>query len=499
MITSAPQSTEVFQAPQTGASNPPASATPTQPPIQSGVPPAAPPPQAPSPASPGGSKKKFIIIGMIVVLILLILFVVIRLVFMSGPKDEENAELTYWGLYEDQRVMQVLIDDFEREHKNIKITFVQQDPEQYRDRLMTRVRNGTGPDIFRYHNSWVPMLKGVLLPLSEDTIKAADFKKTYYPVITSDLIYNGGIVGVPLSIDTLALYTNDQMFSSQRLAPPTNWEDFVRVAAALTTRVEEGEDKGKITTAGTAMGTYDNITHAPDIVSLLFVQSGVNLQDISALKEDEKVDQCETRACVVLNYYTIFARGGGSIQKVWDGSLDQSMVAFANGRVGMYFGYSWDIFAIRAINPSLSFTTHPVPQLDSKHKKAIASYWVEGVSNQTKYPQSAMKFMQYLNEKGTQEKYYTETAKLLKLGPPYARVDLAASLKGEPLLYPFVEQAPYAVSTGFAADTHDNGLNASLNGYLKNAVLEASGNTSTETIIETLDLGIQQTYKQYGQ
>jgi len=497
MITSAPQSTEIFQAPQTGATASqvvPVIPSPPPPP-----PPPSPPPQAPLPPVPAGSKKKFIIIGAVIMLMVIILFFVLRLVFFSGPKEEENAELTYWGLYEDQRVMQVLIDEFERENKNIKVTFVQQDPNQYRDRLMTRIRNGTGPDIFRYHNSWVPMLTGVLLPLSEDVVKPAEFKKAYYPVITTDLVYNGGIVGIPLSIDTLALYTNNQMFSSQRLRPPQNWEDFVRVAAALTTRVEEGEEKGKITTAGTAMGTYDNVTHAPDIVSLLFVQSGVNLRDIAALKEEEKVDQCETRACVVLKYYTIFARGGGSIQKVWDGSLDSSMVAFANGRVGMYFGYSWDIFAIRAINPSLSFSIYPVPQLDSNNKKAIASYWVEGVSNQTKYPQAAMKFMKYLNTKETQEKFYTETAKLLKLGTPYSRVDLAAALKSEPLLYPFVMQAPYAVSTPFVADTRDNGLNASLNGYLKNAILEASGNTSAETAIETLDLGIKQTYKQYGQ
>jgi multiple sugar transport system substrate-binding protein len=502
--------TEIFQAPQTGApppGSPPQQPFPQAPPNAPTPPGALPPPVTPPPppgvpvppvpSAPGGKKKLLFIIGGIVLVILLLIGIGF-VVSASSGKDEEKAELTYWGVYQSPQVMQGLIDEFERDNPNITITFVQQDAKQYRDRLMTRIQNGNGPDIFRYHNAWVPMMTGVLLPLSQDSVSPADFEKAYYPVVKADLVRNGGILGIPLSIDTLAMYTNDQMFSAQRLKPPTNWNEFALAAAALTTRVEDGEEKGKITTAGTALGTYDNVTHASDIISLMLVQSGVNLFDITAAKKKEEDLECETFACGALSYYTIFAKGDTNVQKVWDGTLDPSVIAFANGRVGMFFGYSWDMLTIRGINPSLSYSVHPVPNL-SGQKKTIASYWVEGVSSKSQYPEAAMKFMQYLHKKETQVKYYTENAKLNAVGAPYSRVDLAPTLKQERLLYPFVQQAPYAVSTPFVADTQDTGLNATLNGYLKNAVLQISGNTSPESAVTTLDQGVKQAMVPYAQ
>jgi multiple sugar transport system substrate-binding protein len=480
------QPTEIFQAPQapTGAQT---TTLPPAPPPGGTVPPdiaAMMPPQ-------GGNKKKFILIGVGVLVLILVLFFVVRLLSSaSGSKEDEKAELTYWGVYEDPKVMQVLIDDFHRQNPKITVKFSQQSPKGYRDRLVTRIRNGTGPDIFRYHNSWVPMLTGVLLPFSSDAVDPKEYEKTYYKVVSTDLVKNGGILGIPLSIDNLAMYTNDQIFSSQQLTPPTNWTEFAEVAGSLTTRIEaDGPQKGQIQTAGAAIGTYDNITHAADLISLFLVQTRVDPKNIA-----ESTDE----AVQALDYYTLFARGDDDVQKVWDGTLDPSVVAFANGRTGIFFGYSWDIFTIRAINPSLGFSIHPVPQLASDNKKTIASYWVEGVSRNTKYPKATMKFMNYLNQKATQQKFYSENAKQRKSGSPYARADLANSLKDDQFLAPFIAQAPFAVSTPFIQDTQDNGLNATVNGYLKNAILEISDNTSGESAITTLDQGVKQAYAQYG-
>lgn len=483
------QPTEIFQAP--GApGTPPAAAPPPSAPAA--PPPTVPPDIAAMMPPPGDNKKKLLFIGIGVLVLLVVIIFVVRLVSSasSNAEEDEKAELTYWGLYEDPKVMQVLLDDFHRENPKITVKYTQQSPDGYRDRLMTRIKSGTGPDIFQFHNAWVPMLTGTLLPLSQDAVNPKEFEKVYYKVIRSDLVKNGGILGIPLRIDTLALYTNDQMFSSQQLNPPKDWDQFVQAAGGLTVRADDGPQKGRITTAGAAIGTYDNISHAPDLISLLLVQTRVDLTDIGKHPNE---------AGEALAYYTLFAKNGGDVQKVWDGTLDPSVVAFANGRVGMFFGYSWDMFTIRALNPSLAFSVHPVPQLDSANKKTIASYWVEGVSRGTKYPKAAMKFMAFLNQKETQQKYYTETVKASKLGSPYARVDLAATLKSEPLLAPFVEQASYAVSTPFVGDTRDNGLNATVNGYLKNAVLSLSDNTSAESAVSTLDQGVKQAFAQYGQ
>jgi multiple sugar transport system substrate-binding protein len=378
--------------------------------------------------------------------------------------------------------MQSLISGFERENPNITVAYSQQDIKQYRERVLTRIADGNGPDIFRFHNSWYPMYASVLLPLPTDTITPVDFKKTFYPVVQKDLIKNGAIYGIPLEIDTLALYINSQLFQAAGLQPPTNWNDFISDARAMTVK----DANGKIKTAGAAMGTYDNITHAPDILSLLFLQNGVDLSNMQSSPD---------RAANALDFYTAFATDQNN---VWDNTLDPSLLAFSKGNLAMYFGYSWDYFTIKQDNPNLTFQIAPVPQLPNQDVN-LASYWVEGVSVKSKHQKEALLFMKYLAQKSTEESLYAEQAKTRTFGEPYARVDLGGTLKTNPVLAPFVDEAPSAFSSPFVDSTYDNGLNQELNTYLGNAVNSVLNGNSPQTALGTLSQGATQVFQKYGQ
>ncbi len=443
------------------------------------VPPSDPPPIR-SGISGGGILKK-IIIGVIILIIL----IVIIFIFIPKGNGNKKAKLVWWGLWEDQATMQPLISDFQKAHPNITVEYIKQDPKQYREKLMTRIKNGTGPDIFRFHNTWVPMLSDVLSPLSSDVITASEFKKNYYPVMQKDLTQNGGIYGIPLGADSLALFVNTDILEKAGVSPPPNWVDFITVARALT--VKDPETK-KIKTAGAALGTYGNITHAPDIISLLFIQQGVDIKKFPS----SGANQIEA-----LDFYTKFAKGDNT---VWDSTLDESILAFARGNLAMYIGFSWDIFRIKTLNKDLSFSTHPVPQLVGQ-KATLASYWVEGVSAKSPNQKAALQFMQYLSKKETAQKFYSTVSKTRPFGEPFPRRDLAASLKDNKLVYPFVTQLESASSSYFASDTNDGegGINFLVNTYLGNTVnAMVSDNSSPQTVVETLDKGVGQVYQKYG-
>lgn len=424
-----------------------------------------------------------------IVKILLGIVVIVFIGFLTFgiviPKFREvqksKATLTYWGLWEDAPIMQSIISDFNRQYPDITINYLKQDHKQYRERLVTRIQNGTGPDIFRFHNTWLPMLSGVLLPLPSDIITKAEFTKWFYPVAKIDLIKNGAIYGIPLGIDTLALYINTDIFKSGGVSSPPNWVDFINYARNLT--VKDGS--GQIKTAGVALGTFNNITHAPDIISLLFVQNGVDLNNIA------KDNQAAAEA---LAFYTSFASGGSS---TWSSTLDASILTFSKGNLAMYFGYSWDFFTIKAINPKLAFEIHPVPHLPNQNM-TIASYWAEGVSIKSKYQKEALLFMKFLAKKETEVRLFTEESKTRPFGEPYARVDLANTLKSNSIVYPFVAQANDAVSSFFASDTHDNGLNSQMNTYLGDAVNSVLGGGSPQSAVDTLSQGVNQVLLQYA-
>lgn len=400
---------------------------------------------------------------------------------LNSQKKQEKAALTYWGLWEDKNIMQSVISDFERKNQNIKINYEKQEIKDYRERLTTRIYNGTGPDIFRFHNTWTLMLKRYLSPISSDVIQNEDFRKQFYPVAQKDLIKNGAIYGIPSGIDTLALFINTDSFKAAGLNPPKTWDEFSKSTRILTIK----DENGIIKNAGAAMGTFDNITHSPDIISLLLIQNGTDLENLS---------QTSKNASDTLLFYTDFAKGQ---EKVWDDTQDSSINVFASGNLSMYFGYSWDIFIIKALNPSLNFAVYPVPHLPDRNM-TIASYWADGVSVKSKHQKEAMLFMKFLSQRETAQKLFTEESKTRLFGQPYAGTDLAETLKANDLIYPFVSQAREADSSFFASGTFDNGLNSQMNNYLGNAIRSILGNTSSQTALEVLIKGVEQVLQQYA-
>lgn len=426
-------------------------------------------------------KKILIGLGIIIVLVFILILII--------PKGlvRKNVTLAWWGLWEDAATVQPIIDDFEKENPNIKIKYTKKDPEKYRDMVLTRIANGTGPDIFSYHNTWVPGLTSVLAPLPQDVIRSEDFKKEYYPIMQKDLTRNGAIYGIPLGADSLALFVNADLLKAAGLSVPKDWNEFTDAVKKMTVKDKNTQ---KIQTAGTALGTYANITHAPDIISMMFLEQGINLEKISLEKDNLNA---------ALTFYTAFANGADN---VWDNSLDNSQLEFARGQVAMYFGFSWDIFTIEQLktNKNFKYEIYPVPGLVGGRSMTVASYWVEGVSSRSKNQKESMQFMHYLTQKNVLQKLYTEASKTRLFGQLYPRVDMAVELKDNTLVYPFISQLDNAGSSYFASDTNDGdtGLNKRANTYLENAISAIDNNSSVETEVPKLQEGVGVILKENG-
>jgi len=380
--------------------------------------------------------------------IVLLVFVLFSFVIPNINKKEQKVELSYWDVSDNLEIKTVL-SDFEKQNPNIKVNYVKQDIKDYKDRIVARSKNGTGPDIFRFHNTWVLQLSDILLPIPSDVMTKDNFNKTFYSVTKHDLIKNGAIYGIPLDIDTLSLFVNSQMFKDASLSAPTNWNDFITTARSLTLK----DQNGKIKTAGASLGTFDNITHAPDVVSLLFVQDSVNLDDIS---------QTKGRVSDALGFYTAFALSDGS---VWDATLDASILAFSKGNLAMYFGYYRDIPTIKSANPNLAFDVVSVPHLAGQNQ-TISSYYPVGVSIKSKHQKEALLFLKYLSQKG-----------------------LVDNSKG---------QAKDAASSYFSGETFDNGVNSQMNSHLLNATNSILAGGSPDSAADNLILGFSQVLNQFA-
>lgn len=440
------------------------------------------------PPIPGNHKSKIlkilVIVGVILFILIILMFVLSLLKSGKSNKSQGIVTLNYWGTQEDPSVINPVIADFEKENPNIKVVYTKQDPSDYRERITARIGNGNNPpDVFKFHNTWYPMFKNILLPLPKETIEKTDFQNNYYDVAQNDLIKNGAIYGIPLEIDTLSMFINSDLMNANgdSIPVPTTWQEFINASQKLTQR----DENGKISVAGAAIGTYENVKHAPDIISLLFVQNGVDMNNFTA--SDRKVSDA-------LSFYTNFALIENN---VWDDTLDDSILAFSQGKAAMVFGYSSDYFAIKTTNPNLNFEVKPVPQLVNNSPVNFASYWADGVSSASKHQNEALLFMKFLGRKDTQEKLFAQASKVRQFGEPYSIKSLADKLSDSPE-FVFVNQAKTAKSSPFVDSTNDNGLNNQLDNLLKDAVNATLENKSDSTTIQTLFDGYNQVIGQYS-
>lgn len=429
--------------------------------------PLTPPPSGESPKTLKSSILSFknilkLFIGLFAIILLLV--VLFGVVFPKMTKNTSSSELTVWGVM-DQKTMDSALADFKSQNPQIKVTYEKEDPKDYRDRLVSKIKNGTGPDIFMFNNTWYKELSDVLLPIPSDVMKKNTFDNFYYPVVKKDLVKNGAIYGIPLGIDTLALYVNTDLFKQNSQTVPKTWDDFVTVARSLTVK----DQTGSIKTSGGALGTYDNVLHASDLFSLLMVQDGV---DLGTLSPKEKISDA-------LNFYTSFAQQDS---KIWDTTLDPSVLAFSKGNLAMLFGFYSDYQNIKSANPNLHFDIAPVPQLTGQVIN-IANYLAYGISARGTHQKETILLMKYLSQKGMAE----------KLSVPSAIVGEKAT-NGPTSV--FSSQAQTAVSSYLSSQT-DDGINSKLSSALSsviNAIL--NGTQTTDSGAENLMSSFSQTLNQ---
>lgn len=434
------------------------------------------------PAPKKGFPKVLKVLGVVLLLIVLTVAVYKFIVPMFGGGT--SSEITWWGLWEDETIVAPLIAEYE-EKTGVKVNYVKQSQQDYRERLTNALAKGEGPDIFRFHNSWVPMLKQELDTIPASVMSTADFSQTFYTVASSDLALGSGFAGIPLEYDAITLFINEDIFSSGGKTAPTTWDDLRQTAIELTTK----DEREVITQAGVALGRTENVDHWQEILGLMMLQNGASLsRPTGPLAED------------ALSFYTVFS----GVDGVWDETLPPSTISFASGKVAMYFAPSWRAFEISQQNPNLNFKTYPVPQLpkasDSEPDITYATYWVEGVWARSENKETAWDFLKFISEKSSLEKLYQNASKVRSFGEPYPRRDMASLLSNHPVLGSIISLAPDADSWYLASRTFDGptGINSQLSSYFEDAINAINGGTAPAKALETASQGVSQVLTQYG-
>jgi len=349
----------------------------------------------------------------------------------SRNKKPEIVNLTIWG-FEDEQIVKPVLQNYETNTPNTKLTYVKQSLINYRTRVQTQIREGVGPDVFLIHNSWLPMLQADLVSVPASVIGLDEYKSTFIPVAVDSFVVGNQIYGLPTGIDGLVLYYNEDILTASGVTPPKSWREFVEAATKVTVR----DGTGQIKTAGAALGATKNIDQWSEILGLLMLQQpGVDIARINSLSGSD-----------VLRFYTSFIID--PTKKTWDINLGNSTDLFATNQLAFYFGSFDRIEEFQTRSPALKFKVIPTPQLPAT-KVAWANFWGETVSIRTTHPVEAWQLAKYL----------TSTEVVKSSNRPSALLELAATQINDPILGPFVAQNPFYKFWYLNPETMDVGIN----------------------------------------
>lgn len=292
----------------------------------------------------------------------------ISLLTLSGCGEEEapsyEITLDIWGTFDDSDTFNKVAAEYKKLNPHIKeIRYRKLAPETYKGDLVDAMAAGTGPDIFMLRNTWVPSFADKTIPSSPSLFTEKTVRDNFVDVVADDFLdEQKQVMAVPLSVDSLALYYNKDLFNAAGIAaPPRTWEELIAMVPQLT-RVDEF---GNINQSAIALGTGENVNRSSDIFLNLVMQYGGTITDT---RFSEQADR------QALEFYTRFTRLGLPTY-TWNQRQHFSIDAFYEGTLGMMINYSYHYPTIKQKNAKLNFATAPLPQFNNQAPFNFANYW----------------------------------------------------------------------------------------------------------------------------
>jgi len=406
----------------------------------------------------------------------------------KGLSAEEQAAvrpvtLEYWTVFNDGAELRKLADQYQQVRPYVTINIRQIRPAEFDSLFVNALADDVGPDIVSVHTRWLAKYRNRLsaMPASVQVydvkVEGKYAKETvvternmalpnintinaqFVQTVGEDVEINGQVYGLPLALDTMALYYNKDLLDKAGVPePPTTWDDFLAAVEAST----KFDNNDQIIQSGVALGAGDNIEHSSDIFALLMMQNGIDVTKRGrvAFADGMQKPTNSHPTLQALRFYTDFARPTKKSYS-WNEQKPDALEEFTRGKSVFYFGFAFDYPRIQARAPQMNVEVIPVPQLNPSAPSNIANYWVESVVKKSPHQNESWDFVRFMTrQEGIAQ--YTEGAQR----PTPLRSQIKAQ-EGDLMLQPFVSQVLVAKNwyRGRDIDTADRALHNLIRDY----------------------------------
>lgn len=433
---------------------------------------------------------------------------------LNAQKElEKKVSLEIWGVFDGSDAFAGLISDYTSSRRNVSIKYRKLQFDEYERALLEAVVEGRGPDIFMVHNTWVGSYLKRLSPAPESikvvvaNLTGGEFNRkeeayfieyaaanedsvrsNFVSVVAQDVIRDGQLYGLPLSVDTMVLYYNRALLDQAGVpGVPRTWQEVKEASQGLT--VYDGD--GEIVRSGISLGGAYNVNRSFDILSLLMAQNGTTFlapgggNAMFAEPPLYSSDKNYFPGEKALQFYTDFANSGKEVY-TWSEELPSAQEQFVSGNLGMMLGYAYQLPFVKAQGPKVNVGIAPLPHINIDGTDATgeivnwANYWLLSVERSSDNSEHAWDFIHYVTTKPDKaQKYLDKTRK------PTALRSLIGAQLNDPEMSIFANQLLTAKSwyTGKNAAIADNAFRDMIVQVAANKILPREAIRLTQNII----------------
>lgn len=347
------------------------------------------------------------------------LFILIGVIFFAGfssNNDSKNiGEVLIWGTVEKEIINKVILNLVENDESFEKVKYEKIDEANFDTILAEAMSEGKGPDLFLLPQDKIIKHQNKILTIPYETFSLRDFKD--YFIEGGELyLIDKGILALPFMVDPMVMYWNRDIHNRAGLTePPRYWDSFF----AFVKKVTEKDENMNILTSAVALGEYENINYAKEILTTMIMQAGNSI----VVRDNEELGVVLQKGLASessLRFYTEFSNPAKDTYS-WNKSMPNSKNMFLSGDLALYFGFASELEDLKNKNPNLNFDVSFFPQTgDLKNVLNFGKMEALAISKNSKNPVGAYAVATSLikNEALT---YLYKTTGL----PPVSRVILA--------------------------------------------------------------------------
>ena len=331
---------------------------------------------------------------------LLVLTVVaaIALMGMGGVQAQDTKEIDLWHIQAEpvNAVIQDAADRYMADHPDVKVNVEQLQNDPFKVKIKAALGAGDAPCAFP---SWGggPMIEyinaGHILDISE-YMNADDYMVRFTPASLSQVMYDGGMYGVPVENTVVAvIFYNKSIFEELGLTPPATWDELMTIVDTL---VENDiapfalANKTKWTSSMYYMYLVDRLG-GPEVFAAAAAREG-SFEDPVFIEAGQMVQDLVERGA--------FNEGFNGL----DYDTGQSRMLMYAGQGAMELMGSWNVSTVIGENPDfaeneLGFFPFPAIEGGAGDPYNVVGTAMDNayhISANCEYPEETFQLLQYL-------------------------------------------------------------------------------------------------------